>query len=247
MGETKNNQVKLLKKIHEIQVICDFFKKSATGDTGSHKYKYVEGSAILSKIREKMDKINLLLEMQLCGESKIIDKKLIIPCEMVWVDVETTEERRIPWILTGQDTDIAKAFGKGATYCQRYFQLKYFNIPTDEDDPDNIKNTPKNESKTTSKSASNDNQTTGEKMRFGDNKGKDVSEVTDLAELMKHRGWATGKSNLVNYIEAINAQIKKIEKPETMFKQPPEGDPVESDLEEINAQMEAEYQRKLNG
>ena len=55
----------------------------------------------------------------------------------VWVNAENPEERiEIPWQTMGQQDDISKAFGSGLTYSERYFLLKFFGVPTDDDDTD---------------------------------------------------------------------------------------------------------------
>ncbi|MGY2126768.1 ERF family protein, partial [Nocardia gipuzkoensis] len=36
----------------------------------------------------------------------------------------------------GQQDDVSKAHGTALTYTERYFLMKFFNIPTDEDDAD---------------------------------------------------------------------------------------------------------------
>src|SRR5690625_1734139 len=55
----------------------------------------------------------------------------------VWQDSANPDDKiEIPWKLYGQQDDISKAFGSGLTYSERYFLLKFFNAPTDDDDPD---------------------------------------------------------------------------------------------------------------
>ena len=39
--------------------------------------------------------------------------------------------------MSGQQADASQAFGSGLTYCGRYFLLKFFNVATTNDDPDN--------------------------------------------------------------------------------------------------------------
>src|SRR5699024_10474530 len=42
----------------------------------------------------------------------------------------------VPFYSVGQQDDVSKAHGTGLTYAERYFLMKFFNIPTDEDDAD---------------------------------------------------------------------------------------------------------------
>jgi hypothetical protein len=53
-----------------------------------------------------------------------------------WVDVETGEKDENLFAANGQN-DWDKGVGSALTYAERYFLLKYFHIPTDEDDIDN--------------------------------------------------------------------------------------------------------------
>jgi hypothetical protein len=57
---------------------------------------------------------------------------------MTWVDAETGDERQVTFACFGTQDDISKAFGSALTYSERFFLLKYFNIPTDKDDPDSF-------------------------------------------------------------------------------------------------------------
>ena len=54
-----------------------------------------------------------------------------------WINADNPEEElTVPWQLYGAQDDISKAFGSGLTYSERYFILKFFQAPTDADDPD---------------------------------------------------------------------------------------------------------------
>ena len=58
--------------------------------------------------------------------------------EWHWVDnANPTDRIVVPWAMVGQQSDASQAFGSGLSYSSRYFLLKYFNISTTEDDPDN--------------------------------------------------------------------------------------------------------------
>jgi len=52
-----------------------------------------------------------------------------------WIDIATGEKLSIPWSASGCNGD-DKGLGSALTYAERYFILKQFNIPTDDDDPD---------------------------------------------------------------------------------------------------------------
>lgn len=154
-----SNKMNLRQKLFEIQKEVKFFVK----DKDSFNYSYASGTAVLSKVRSKMDELGVMLETHLefnqeitCDmfkknawdnkkremvEKRVVDTKVSQNCYMVWVDVDSGEERKIPWALMGQqDDDVSKAWGSGLTYSERYFILKYFKVPTDKDDPDNKEN-----------------------------------------------------------------------------------------------------------
>ena len=54
-----------------------------------------------------------------------------------WVDVETEEKDENLFFASGLNGD-EKGVGSALTYAERYFFLKYFNVPTDSDDPDSF-------------------------------------------------------------------------------------------------------------
>lgn len=140
----------LHQKLVEIRKEIDVFKK----DTEGYGYSYVSGSQVLSKIQEKMNELGVLLyptvtEMQdTTFDYQVWDKQtktmkdktdFVVQGIMhyTWQDAENPEDKIvIPWYLYGQQDDISKAFGSGLTYSERYFLLKFFNAPTDDDDPD---------------------------------------------------------------------------------------------------------------
>jgi hypothetical protein len=54
-----------------------------------------------------------------------------------WVDVETGDKDENLFFASGLNGD-EKGVGSALTYAERYFFLKYFNVPTDSDDPDSF-------------------------------------------------------------------------------------------------------------
>lgn len=145
MTEKKQPQLNLYQKLVEVRKSIDFFTK----DTQGYGYKYVSGSQILSKIKNKLDELQILLvPVVLDQQHTTFDYKdkhgkektdfiVTAPMKYVWVNAENPEERiEIPWQTMGQQDDISKAFGSGLTYSERYFLLKFFGVPTDDEDPD---------------------------------------------------------------------------------------------------------------
>mgnify|MGYP001236398701 FL=1 len=147
---TEQKPLNLYQKLVEVRKSIDFFTK----DTKGFGYTYVSGSQVLRKIKDKMDELQILLIPVVLNQShdtfhyKQWDKKeqrekdktdFIVTADMnyIWVNAENPEERiEIPWQTMGQQDDISKAFGSGLTYSERYFLLKFFGVPTDEEDPD---------------------------------------------------------------------------------------------------------------
>ncbi len=54
-------------------------------------------------------------------------------------DDNPDERFEVTWPICGCQSDKAQAFGSALTYANRYFYLKFFNIATSEDDPDEWK------------------------------------------------------------------------------------------------------------
>ena len=139
----------IYQKLIEVRKLVDFLQK----DTQGYQYKYVSGSSVLNAIRPKMDEIGLLLTTDITEEKQdryqydgkdskgsfkvIIQFVTKIKMRMTWINADEPEERvTIDWLSSGEDEDPAKANGKAHTYGERYFLLKFFNIPTDNEDPD---------------------------------------------------------------------------------------------------------------
>ena len=58
--------------------------------------------------------------------------------EYIWVNNDAPEETiTVKWSMVGQQSDASQCLGSGLTYSMRYFLLKYFNVATPDDDPDN--------------------------------------------------------------------------------------------------------------
>jgi hypothetical protein len=137
-------------KLIEVRKTIKGFSK----DTKGFNYSYVSGNQILRAIKDKMDELGILLipevdydTLSWCkheytnikGQDKL---DFIIQGKMTykWVNAESPAEDyiNVPWLMVGQQSDdISKAVGTALTYNERYFLLKFFNCPTDEDDPDN--------------------------------------------------------------------------------------------------------------
>lgn len=138
----------IYKKLHEIQSRVNGLGK----DKSSNSYQYVTGSKVLGVIKPLMNDLGLLLKQEVISiENSRMDYKVAIgtPKEkekseilskvmmrFTWIDIETGETDVNEFGANGQN-DWEKGLGSALTYGERYFLLKYFHIPTDEDDIDN--------------------------------------------------------------------------------------------------------------
>lgn len=153
----------IYKKLLDIQ-------KSVRGmakDKSSYSYQYVSGSKILSHIRYKMDELGVLLKQEILDienvrqeyvvtGTKYVENQKIefernkveilskVSMRFTWIDVDTGERDENLFGANGQN-DFEKGLGSALTYAERYFLLKYFHIPTDEDDIDNPDRKPTDE------------------------------------------------------------------------------------------------------
>jgi hypothetical protein len=138
-------KMNLYQKIVEVRKVAEGFNK----DGASYGYKYVTGNQVLSKIKDKMNELNLLLfPSTTVGEHSLHAYKtakgkdaldFVVKGEMsyTWINGDEPAEREaISWAYYGQQDDISKAYGSALTYSERYFLLKCLGLPTDEDDPD---------------------------------------------------------------------------------------------------------------
>lgn len=141
--ETK--PLNLYQKIVQVRQVAEGFSK----DTKGYGYSYVSGNQVLSKIKDKMNELNLLLlPSTKVGEHQTHAYKtnkgkdaldFIVKGEMsyTWINGDNPEEREtVTWAYYGQQDEISKAYGSGLTYSERYYLLKSLGLPTDEDDPD---------------------------------------------------------------------------------------------------------------
>lgn len=162
MAEEKLN---LYQKLAKIRKQLEVIQKDSAG----YGYKYVSEAEILSKLSVQMTKHDLLLIPRIIPQTakfekwdmeqtnkKAKDGQTEKKCEVIvggdmmftWVNAsDPTETLDVPWYFTGQQADASQAFGSGLTYCTRYFLLKFFNIATVEDDPDNWRTKQKNAEK----------------------------------------------------------------------------------------------------
>ncbi|HGH5560887.1 TPA: ERF family protein [Staphylococcus pseudintermedius] len=143
-------ELNLYQKIADVKANIDGFTK----DTKGYNYTYVSGSQVLHRIRSKMIEHNLLLvpktskenykQIEVTRFNKKANREVTVTefivemkLEYAWINGDKPEEQLIvPFYSVGQQDDVSKAHGTALTYAERYFLMKFFNIPTDEDDAD---------------------------------------------------------------------------------------------------------------
>ena len=141
--ETK--KLNLFQKIAEVKANIDGFTK----DTKGYNFSYVSGSQILHRIRKKMIEHNLLLVPSTSNENwtthtfknkrgqEVTEFIVEMDLNYTWINADKPEEKfEVSYHAYGQQSDISQAHGTALTYAERYFLMKFFNIPTDEDDAD---------------------------------------------------------------------------------------------------------------
>lgn len=136
------------KKLLDIQKTVTKMSKDERAGAGSYGYKFVSGVNLLNVIRPKMDELGLILKQEVVdievdridyttkngSKSECLYKGKL---RFTWVDTETGETDVNEFFSAGMN-DWEKGAGSMLTYAERYFLLKYFHIPTDEDDPDKM-------------------------------------------------------------------------------------------------------------
>ena len=157
MPANSEEKLNLYQKLAKIRKSVEVNQKNKAG----YNYKYVTEDEILSKITSGMDKYGVsLLPGVVPGTMRVTpytyekskwDKTLkqniqetvnevlvVADTTYTWINNDDPNEMIVvPWGLVGQQSDASQSFGSGLSYTFRYFLLKYFDVATVEDDPDN--------------------------------------------------------------------------------------------------------------
>lgn len=147
----------IYKKLMIVKSSVTYIKKDKKG----HQYNYASPSQVLGTINPLLIEQGIILKTEVvdCHTERIFAKPkaydvwvnkvntpqvhevhetmFTLKMKMTWVDIETGETDVNEWYSSGVNGD-EKGLGSALTYAERYFMLKYFNIPTDEDDPDSF-------------------------------------------------------------------------------------------------------------
>jgi hypothetical protein len=156
----KEKKLNLYQKIVEIRRTVQYIKK----DAEAYKFVYATESALLGRIREKMDELGVILETDMLdikdvcfveesqtktssasdGTASTVEqareykgpKAIEVNFEFTWVNAENPEERISKNMLLRSDKSDAQSIGSLMTYGHRYFLYKNLSVATDKDDPD---------------------------------------------------------------------------------------------------------------
>lgn len=156
--KTEIKDMSLHEKLAGIRKIVEVVQKNKEG----HNYKYAGEETILAKVIAGMDRYGVNLYSEIVpgtmtltpysytkvkalkggGTFEEIVNEFLVQCELLytWVNVDNPEDTlSVHWSMIGQKSDASQAVGSGLTYCNRYFLLKFFQVATPKDDPDNWK------------------------------------------------------------------------------------------------------------
>ncbi|WP_380146799.1 ERF family protein [Kurthia populi] len=135
----------LFQKLVEVRKHIPTLRKDGNG----YKYSYVTGSQILAGIQDSMNNLGILLfprvdtqnvekEEVTTGKGKTSTQfRVYGKMTYTWINADNpTETLEVPFMYGAINEDVAKAIGSALTYAERYFLIKSFNLPTDNEDPD---------------------------------------------------------------------------------------------------------------
>jgi len=172
-------------------------------DTVGYNFKYVSGTQVLSAIKKDIDKLGIILEQHLTAP--VVEAGIVkSPMKMIWVNADDPQDRiEIDWFMVGRQKDPSQGFGSGLTYSERYFMLKFFSIPTDDDDPDRNKGGAKPTSKTDPKKKDKTLTENQIKKLFVNYHKGDKEAAKEDYELYKDMDKATQKDTIENMTQEV--------------------------------------------
>lgn len=156
MAEKPIEQMSIYEKLAGIRKMTEVIRKNKAG----YNYKYVSEDEILAKVTAGMDKYRVLLYPGIVPQTAEITpynytktksvrgggtieeqvNEVLVKADMTftWVNLDNPTDRLVvSWLVVGQQSDASQAVGSGLSYLHRYFLLKFFQIATPDDDPDN--------------------------------------------------------------------------------------------------------------
>lgn len=140
----------IYQKLLEVKKQVDYIQKKRLSP--DLKYNAVSNSMVLAEINKELNTQGLLLKTSVVSKdiqrleranSKggiTYDFIATLDFEFTWVNVDNQEKDINLFSCSGLNSDPAKAVGSCLTYAEKYFFLKFFNIATDDLDPDTFSN-----------------------------------------------------------------------------------------------------------
>lgn len=147
---TKDKPAEGFKNLHEKLLYVKSQVPYLQKDSKGHAYKYAAPELVLGTINPILNELGVMLKSEVVDVEHEVIKYLTssgkekqevlynIKMLFTWIDAENPEDQiTCTWHGAGMN-DYEKGYGAALTYGERYFMLKFFNIPTGEDDPDNF-------------------------------------------------------------------------------------------------------------
>lgn len=135
----------LFQKLVEVRKSVPTLHKDGKG----FNYKYITGSQVLAGIQGAMNQYGVLLFPKILTQDhttreyktqkgkQVTEYTVYGQMSYTWVNADNpVETLEIPFAYAGSQDDMARAIGSALTYAERYFIIKFFNLPTDNEDPD---------------------------------------------------------------------------------------------------------------
>lgn len=228
--------MQLFEKLLEIRKSMTYFQKNTEG----YGYKYVPGVDVLGAWREKADELGVLMvtsitnakliETQITNDKNQLKVGRIIQGDFLFtfIDVETGDKLEVPFPGFGEQTDASKAFGSMLTYTERYFLLKFNNVPTDKDDPDarDTRETGQKAAGDTKKAEVKKDTAKEEDAATGTGEAKltatalgDKLSASHFISIAGRKAWEEKKGNATFRKQAIDSMLEKIRYGEMVEKQ----------------------------
>jgi len=144
----KEKKPNLWQKLMLIKKDIGILQKTEAGNQGA---TYVDPAVILFKINNAMERHGVILTceavaglhksqqvpMPTAKNQHAIGYIVEAPIIYTWINIEDGEKFACSWFAVGKHmSDPAMAYGSALTYAERYFCLKFFQIPTPKYDPE---------------------------------------------------------------------------------------------------------------
>jgi hypothetical protein len=150
----EDNKSPLWAKFLEIRKAVPYLENDKAGYNDA--YTYTSSTKIIATLNEHLNNHGIMLHTSVtgCDRERVMKKRkyekngqvtwvdhyetlYIVNMMMTWTNVATGEEIHVPWMGSGSNGD-EMGYGSALTYGKRYFLLHFFNIPTDEQDPESL-------------------------------------------------------------------------------------------------------------